>query len=277
MIRYDKKLNNEINRIIRNFNNKIVRLSKSDRYDVFIPDKITKEDVKEIKNNYKNRVDLRRRLKEFERFNKRHGEDIVSFNDTLIAKYQKENITSYQRLINRRLNARQKALSTSRRTYAGIEQPINDITRLLSEENRNIEALRKISSKNIEKMTYKEREEYLEQLRKNAKTFDRKQWRDNYISMMLDVGYTSGIEHYKLHEIKTKLEKLKLSDFEKLVNEEDLFKNIIFSYKSLNDVGVDTFIGEDNNLINSEGEIQNLAINTLYENFDSIVDNVLTT
>lgn len=276
MIRYDSKLTNEINRVVRNFNNKIARLNRSNRVDIFIPDKITKEDIQAIKSQYKNRSDLRRRLKEFERFNKRHGEDIISFEDSLIPKYQSENIKAYQRLINRRLSAREKALATSRRTYAGIEQPINELTRMFSEENRNIKALKRISSKDIATMSYREREKYLEQLRTNAKTFDRRQWRDNYVQMLLDVGYTSGIEHYKLHEIKVKLQKLSLRDFEKLVNEEDLFKNIIFSYKTLNDVGVDTFIGDEDQLINSEGSVQNLAINSLYEDFDEIVASVLS-
>ena len=39
-IRYDKKLNQEINRTIKNFNQKIARLEKQDRE--LLPSKITK-------------------------------------------------------------------------------------------------------------------------------------------------------------------------------------------------------------------------------------------
>ena len=41
-IRYDKKLNQEINKTIKNFNQKIARLEKSDR-ELILPTKITKK------------------------------------------------------------------------------------------------------------------------------------------------------------------------------------------------------------------------------------------
>ena len=44
-IRYDKKLNQEINKTIKNFNQKISRLEKSQR-DLILPNKITKKRVK---------------------------------------------------------------------------------------------------------------------------------------------------------------------------------------------------------------------------------------
>ena len=44
-IRYDKKLNAEINRTIRNFNQKIARLEKEERE--LLPSKITKKQIKE--------------------------------------------------------------------------------------------------------------------------------------------------------------------------------------------------------------------------------------
>ena len=41
-IRFDKKLNQEINRTIKNFNQKIARLEKSDR-ELLLPNKVTKQ------------------------------------------------------------------------------------------------------------------------------------------------------------------------------------------------------------------------------------------
>ena len=41
-IRYDKKLNQEINKTIRNFNQKIARLEKTER-DLILQSKITKK------------------------------------------------------------------------------------------------------------------------------------------------------------------------------------------------------------------------------------------
>ena len=45
-IRYDKKLNQEINRTIKNFNQKIARLEKQERE--LLPSKITKQELNKI-------------------------------------------------------------------------------------------------------------------------------------------------------------------------------------------------------------------------------------
>ena len=56
-IRYDKKLNQEINRTIKNFNQKIARPKKQERE--LLPSKITKQ---ELKNTSFTRVELQRKL-----------------------------------------------------------------------------------------------------------------------------------------------------------------------------------------------------------------------
>ena len=63
-IRYDKKLNQEINRTIKNFNQKIARLERQDRE--LLPSKITKKD---LKNSVYTRTELRRKLKQLQRPN----------------------------------------------------------------------------------------------------------------------------------------------------------------------------------------------------------------
>ena len=58
MIRYDKKLNNEIAKTIRNFNNKIRRLEKLGR-DLDLPEKVTRKDL--TSSSY-TRKELKRKL-----------------------------------------------------------------------------------------------------------------------------------------------------------------------------------------------------------------------
>ena len=70
-IRYDKKLNQEINRTIKNFNQKIARLEKQERD--LLPSKITK---KSLKSNVYTRTELQRKLKEL-------VEDLTDLNDRL--------------------------------------------------------------------------------------------------------------------------------------------------------------------------------------------------
>ena len=62
-IRYDKKLDQEINRTIKNFNQKIARLEKQEKE--LLPSKITKKD---LKSGVYTRTELQRNLKELQRF-----------------------------------------------------------------------------------------------------------------------------------------------------------------------------------------------------------------
>ena len=58
-INYDKKLNNEINRVVKNFNQKITRLEKQNRE--LLPSKTT---TKEIKNAITTKRELNQKLRE---------------------------------------------------------------------------------------------------------------------------------------------------------------------------------------------------------------------
>ena len=87
-IRYDKKLNQEINRTIKNFNQKIARLEKQERE--LLPSKITKKD---LKNSVYTRTELQRKLKELQRFSKRGAEDIITTRGGVrLTQYELQNI-----------------------------------------------------------------------------------------------------------------------------------------------------------------------------------------
>ena len=66
-IRYDKKLNQEIDATLRKYNNKIERLKRKDGY-YMLPSKISKDDLMETSWT---RADLRRRLSNLRKFNER--------------------------------------------------------------------------------------------------------------------------------------------------------------------------------------------------------------
>ena len=88
-IRYDKKLNQEINRTIRNFNQKIARLEKQER-DLLLPTKINK---KSLKQSVTNRNELKRKLKELQRYSKRGVEEtITTKGGVTLSKYELQNI-----------------------------------------------------------------------------------------------------------------------------------------------------------------------------------------
>lgn len=71
-IRYDKDLNAEIRRTVSNFNKKIRRLEATEQE--IIPESIT---IKELKTTYKDRKQLKRRLRQLRDFSKRGAERVL--------------------------------------------------------------------------------------------------------------------------------------------------------------------------------------------------------
>ena len=146
-IRYHKKLNQEINRTIKNFNQKIARLEKQERE--LLPSKITKQ---ELKNTSFTRAELQRKLKELQRFSKRGAEDIIetkgdvkltqyrqevsdkkSFDDKMIEKFEKAMIQfkdmSNNQELNKTLDKLKDAIYFKRGSQTGTQGLKNKIER----------------------------------------------------------------------------------------------------------------------------------------------------
>ena len=98
-IRYDQKLNNEIRRIVNNYNAKIRRLNK--REDLTLPPLFDRQALKSMKQSTKSRADLRRKLKNLQEFSKRGGEQTTNFAECILrytvcsTRYGIQNATSY--------------------------------------------------------------------------------------------------------------------------------------------------------------------------------------
>lgn len=71
MIRYDKQLNAELRRTVANFNAKVRRLEKEERE--LIPPLTS---VEELKGSYTKRYELKRKMKQLQKFSERGAEDV---------------------------------------------------------------------------------------------------------------------------------------------------------------------------------------------------------
>ena len=71
-IRYDKEFNKEIQKVVKNFNAKVARLEATEQE--IIPDKTS---VKELKTIYKDRPQLKRKLKQLRKFSERGMEKVL--------------------------------------------------------------------------------------------------------------------------------------------------------------------------------------------------------
>ena len=121
-IRWQERDNEELAKVVRNFNAKIDRIAKkSPELKNALPEKVSARRMKELVNT---RQDLKRELNSLRRFSKRGSEEITVFGDynTKITKWQKTEINRRVGVINRRRKARLEALEETEVTVGGVEQ-----------------------------------------------------------------------------------------------------------------------------------------------------------
>lgn len=262
-IRYDRKLTNEINRIVRNYNAKIRRLEKVES-DVILPDKFTKESLASLKGSVSNRADLRRRLKDLETFTERGAEKNIIVDNTSIPKYQYKNIRRYQGLVKRRINTKIKFYETKKPTNKG-EAESATFAQMGERDYLNALAKRKLLlEKDLASLSNEEREKFLELLQSNARTRSANIWKENYLDILVDTGRTYGFDDEKLQTLEQKLSKLTPAQFDKLATQERTIQQILYYYKPIKDLGVDVAL--DNMADDAIANFDNL-----YNNIDEIL------
>lgn len=261
-IRYDEKINNEIRRIVRNYNAKIRRLEG--REDLVLPERFDRQALKVLRETTKNRADLRRKLKNLQEFTKRGAEKNITVKGKSIPRYRYKQIQRYRNLINRRLNARELFNKATRPTYEGRKEKYT-LYEQFNEESRNIEAQRKMLL-DVDYLGYSppELSSYLDKLESNAKTVNLSMWQQNYADMLLESGYVYNIPHAKLHDLREKILDLSPSQFDKLFKTESTIKQILYYYNQINELGVDVAYE------NMESDVVSIY-NSLFENIDEIL------
>ena len=257
-IRYDTKFNNKINKIVKNYNAKIRRLSGKG-YD--LPSKIA---VRTLKKTTRNRADLNRKLRNLQEFTKRGGEKNIMVKGREIPQYRYKQIQRYRGLISRRLTAREEFNKTTKPTYEGKEERYT-LYEQFNEESRNIEAQRKMLL-DVDYLDYSVTEltEYLDKLESNARTVNLSEWQKNYADMLLESGYVYNIPHAKLHDLREKVLDLSPAQFDKLFKTESTIKQILYYYNQINELGVDVAFE------NMESDVVSIY-ESLFENIDDIL------
>ena len=264
-IRYDKKLNQEINKTIKNFNQKIARLQKDERK--LLPSKISK---KELKENAYTRTELKRKLKELQRFSKRGAEDIIETKGGVkLTKYELSNI--------KRENARIKRNITREINRLKIEKPkifgkmqTSTFSEMGDSDYLNLVARRKALEKDINKLSREEYERFTKLIEKTGKNqqYMNNIFKDNYFVMLTDLAYYFDYDNDKLNMLKQKLMNLKPNDFLKLFKEDKSIRAILdyypiatnsFNAINPNDIKEDVISLYDNLINNIDMIIQDYA------------------
>ena len=256
-IRYDKKLNQEINRTIKNFNQKIARLEKQGHE--LLPSKIKKQELKDLSFT---RSELKRKLKELQRFSKRGVEDIIETKGGVrLTQYELSNIKRENARVKRNITREINRLKVEKPKIFGKKQT-STFSEMGDTDYLNLVARRNALEKDINKLSSKEFERLIKLIEKTGKNqqYMNNMFKDNYFAMLTDLAYYFDYDNDKLSMLKQKLMNLKPKDFLKLFKEDKSIRAILDYYP----VVTNSF-----NAINPD-DIKDDVVNL----YDNLIDNI---
>lgn len=196
-IRWKQSDDAELNRLIKNFNAKLTRLSKSRPEDMpYMPDRVSK---KELMKNIETRADLNTIKRRLANFTKRGSEEIItSKRGAKATKYDVHEFNVNQRRENKRREERKKELDKKEVTITGKG---TGVTRAQMREEKQIELLP--SKKNFQNMSQGDWE-------KSSKLFDKlildsystrqkEEMLQNYIKGLVREGFSEDVINVVQH------------------------------------------------------------------------------
>lgn len=228
-IRYDKALNKEINRVVKNFNSKVKRLEKSNR-DLILPSKVY---IKDLKKDSTSRRNLYRELDKLKRYSVRGAEEtITTKGGSILSKYQLDNIKREAKRIKQQLTREITFRKSTKPKVFGVEQDVTfaemgDITYL------NLLSRRKALNKDITKLSPSGLKGFINLLEKSnrKRNYDFNNLQYNWSNeMLMPLAYLTGYPMDKLNLVVQKVGALKEKEFLELFNNEMVMKALIDYY-----------------------------------------------
>lgn len=212
MIRYDSSYNQEINRVVSNFNRKVRRLEKEG--NELLPSPVS---TKTIKEQFTNRRDLNMYLRDLRRFSIRGAEDIVEINGKSYTKYQID-------IFRRNLRREREEV---RRDIKSAEQVNNQYPMQHNIYLQNLKSKKKSLSMSWVNLISRKADAMIERYFKRAEIYD------NYLQILFQDAYIIGFDEEKINYIKEKLLKLSPNKFIKALQDSPTIQFIFDYYHSL--------------------------------------------
>lgn len=243
MIRYNKRLNNTISKVVKNYNAKISRLEKKNPY-LALPDKIS---VKKLKAESETRKELTRQIESLKRFSKKGAENTVILpSGEMVSQYELNEIKRETARLKRNLTRRINELARTTPKTAGKLEGFT-YAEMGSPRLNNMIAKRD-TLKLMEKDFYEGKDVSYKTFARLLKTIRHKQnyqteiFKNNYLdNMLFGQAYFIGYDQNKVNHIKEEMNKLSNRDFLKAFDEETLFQQIRDKYKEFKMVHGDNY------------------------------------
>ena len=228
-IRYNKKLNNEIYRAVYRFNKKIGELEKLNNANIVIPNRIT---TKDLKQDYKTRTNLRKRINEINRFLRPGQENkIILKSGDEISKWELSNINIRLRTVKAKNTRRINYLKNTKPKILGIEQAETYARQGSSEYRRELARREYLETKTLTDLSLQELREFNKKITGMLQTRTNKQFRESYKEMFRDNAYFHNVDDEVLKNIESKLDKLSDKDFVNLFNNDEAIKEVLYAYE----------------------------------------------
>ena len=259
-VRYDKKLNKQIDDTLRRYNNKIDRLARK-KSNYILPQKMTKESLMNV--SYTRR-DLQRRLKNLENFTERGAEQtIITKKGYAISLYELEYLKREKNRVRRKLKKQIEKYETIKPTILG-EETAKTFAQMGDTSYLNTLARYKMIDVDVESLSYDELTAYKKLLFRLGidRDYLAESFRSRFIDMFTRVGYYVGYPQEKMQIIIDKLLEIDAEKFYDLYKTERGIKAVAEYYYSI----VDGKINPD--------EIREEVFN-LYDNLLFSLDTIL--
>lgn len=261
-IRYDKKINSELSKTVRNFNSKIARLQKT-RSDLILPEKVS---MKDIKSSVTSRKELNRTIKNLQSFSVRGAEEVITTPGGYVtSRYEFEKTKRELRYIKGALTRQIKRIENIKPRVFGVEQSATykqmGNMKLMNLIARR-ESLNKARLEKLDRAGFLHMKDLISMNESKLK-YNSEIFMDNYTDKMLfDLAYFVGYDKDKLNYIKEKLVSLDEKEFMSLFDTELSIQAIRDYYPETNKTNPNPeYIKEDVNQI----------YDNLYNNIDDIV------
>lgn len=256
MIRYDKRLNREIERTIRNFNAKVKRLEKKSHEA--LP---AYESVTNLKSDYTSRYELKRKLKELQRFSKRGAEEIVrTKGGAVTTRWYLSEIKREQRtMLKRKQKELEKLQSSTKKMFGKPSYAMG------SEEISNVKASINLLKKDVTSLKPSKFKQISGQILNLAVKDLSKRWNlyNNIGDIFMHVTEMAGCESYKVDKVFNTLSKLSFNEWNNMYEKEHVFTILLETY-------TDIKLASANTYESTAQEIRDI-IDMLYENIDEMV------
>ena len=239
MIRYDSAYNQEIRRVVSNFNRKVRRLEKEGRR--LLPNKVA---ISQIKNEFSSKRELNKYLNDLRKFSKRGAESIKTVGGKEYTNYEIElfrtNLRRQREELRRDLEKAERTVHRYPLQHDIYTQGLRTKTTIFGSDWRNL-----IGNKY---------EEVMNRRMRHLATYD------NYLEILFQDAAQIGFDQEKVNYIKEKLLTLSPEKFDKVLSETPEIQFIFDYYHSLTRQS------------NEPGDDEDWkAFQNLYERIDEIV------